>query len=205
MRRRLVDGAYFDNSGIMTAADVMMHLKRTEQQLSGDRDRVRFILIAIKTVTGRPAIGTPSLAEQLAPFRTMNSVRAGRAEAALKDAAALLDGVQCATDYRQCPGAGTPTPECEADPLKCASPALRVAPLAAPDGLPLGWLLSAETRRAIEDNDLISCEASPITALNGLLPPELTRFAASAHKCALLGRIHGETMLPLKRPGTESH
>lgn len=35
VRRRLVDGAYFDNSGIMTAADVMVHLKRTEQAAIG--------------------------------------------------------------------------------------------------------------------------------------------------------------------------
>lgn len=206
VRRRLVDGAYFDNSGIMTAADVIAHLQRTEQQLPGKGSRqVRFILIVIKTITGRPTAGAPSLAEFLAPLRTMDSVRAGRAEAALKDAAALLDGAQCAADYQQCPGAGTPTSACKADPLQCASPALRVAPLAAPDGLPLGWLLSAETRKSIEDNDLITCEASPSTPLSGLLRPELTGFDARAHKCALLGHIHGETMLPLRKLGAAQH
>jgi hypothetical protein len=81
--------------------------------------------------------------------------------------------------------------------------------LAAPAELPLGWLLAPDTRAAMEDNDRLNgddqlvavCNPSPTTPLNGLLKPELTRFDALAHKCALLGRIMGETMLPLKSLG----
>ena len=177
VRRRLVDGAYFDNSGVTTALDVLLALQRAEDASGAPRGRVRFILLAIKTLAPDD-MGTPSaLGELLAPFRTMDSVRTSRAESALKQAGAALDGLDCA-----------------ADPTKCSgSPATRVAPLATDVRLPLGWMLSDGSRSAIETNDdLGGCDGNETTRYPALLPPTMTATEALIHKCALLSRIGAE-------------
>ena len=177
MVRRLVDGAYFDNSGVTTALDVLLALQRAEDASGAPRGRVRFILLAINTLTPNDE-GTPSaLGELLAPIRAMDSVRASRAESALKQAGGALDGLDCA-----------------ADPTKCSpSPATRVAPLVTDVRLPLGWMLSANSRSAIENNDFMGgCGGNETTRYPALLPPTMTSTEARTQKCALLNRIGAE-------------
>ena len=177
VRRRLVDGAYFDNSGITTALDVLLALQRTEDASGAPRGRVRFILLAIKTLAPGEEGSGSALDELLAPLRTMDSVRATRAESALKQAGAALDGLDCA-----------------ADPARCSSsPATRVAPLATDVRLPLGWMLSENSSKAIKDNDFMGdCNANQTASYPALLPPTMTPKEAQEHKCALLNRIGAE-------------
>jgi len=74
VRRRLVDGGYFDNSGVTTALDVISALRN----IAGAGSRpAKFILIAL---TSEPEEGAEDLrwrglGELLSPLRTLDSVR----------------------------------------------------------------------------------------------------------------------------------
>jgi hypothetical protein len=142
VRRRLVDGGYFDNSGVTTALDVISALRN----IAGAGSKpTKFILIALtsRQEEGAEDLATRGFGELLSPLRTLDSVRSTRARSAVRQA-------QVALDKHACVDAGSAGVDgALSGPKWCA----RVAILD-PRGvrLPLGWMLSEQSRKAIEDS-----------------------------------------------------
>lgn len=135
-KRRLVDGGYFDNSGVATAMDVIVRLEKL--QLS---PRPRFILIALAGAEEGGEADAPShyFGEILSPLRTLDSVRSSRGLLAIKQAQILMNGSPCShvgrTGHSPCNYKAN----------------MRMLVLASGDQrLPLGWQLSERSRLAIE-------------------------------------------------------
>jgi hypothetical protein len=128
VKRRLVDGGYFDNSGIETALDLIRALDLGKERLKSRfklRD-IRFILLSISSrEDDKLPTGSRGLGELLTPYRTMMSSWRARTEATVAAAARYLNG-----------SLGAPT-----DSIRMRRLILH------PDerGLPLGWHLSSET------------------------------------------------------------
>ncbi len=135
-KRRLVDGGYFDNSGVATALDVIARLRKLILV-----PQPKLILIALTGAAEDGAADAPShfFGETLSPLRTLESVRSSRARLAIKQAQLLMNG-------EPCPNIG-PTGD-----LPCTyTMSMRMLVLASGDQrLPLGWQLSEKSRMAIE-------------------------------------------------------
>jgi len=130
IKRRLVDGGYFDNSGIATALDVINVVRRGHPNL-------RFILIALTGDDNSGPTDGPGYAfgELLSPLRTLESIRRTRADLLLEQAHRTLDGGPCRNRERE-------------KGSKCASDGnSRQSILATGDQLlPLGWFLAEQSR-----------------------------------------------------------
>ncbi len=136
-KRRLVDGGFFENSGVATAFDLLTSLEKSLG--ARDRAQVELILISVKLEDAAgPASEPPhSFHEIMTPFRTLNNTRAARGKLALDQASLALDGAVC----REQTAAGS---QAEADPSCFYAGRVRMTVLenSETEPLPLGWLLS---------------------------------------------------------------
>jgi hypothetical protein len=125
-KRRLVDGGYYDNSGIATALDVIKTML-SESQKQGVTIDIKLIVL-----TGVPTEGAPSYAfgEIFSPFDTLLSTR--------EEHGRRLEQLAQQTMRGQQNGASLSIlyARLDAEQLK----------------LPLGWQLSIDSRKAIEEN-----------------------------------------------------
>lgn len=134
---RLVDGGYFDNSGIEVALSIIRELRERPEyaELAGKID-VKLIVLSGRTA---PAAGRASFAEALSPIRTVLAVRDRRTaiaqSAAASETCRMLINFEVYefTSYRSC--------------LDFEN-----------YDLPLGWLLSDESARTI---DLLTALVGP--------------------------------------------
>ncbi|MCV6593682.1 MAG: hypothetical protein OIF48_12060 [Silicimonas sp.] len=127
---RLVDGGYFENSGIDTAMDMIEAIRSVAQHRGAE---IRLISLQYDSEV---QAGSLALNESLAPIRTLLTTRVNRGVLAERRAATRMTGF--------CRAAGG---------ARCASDArgpLRVSRLTDAEGtLPLGWLLSRRTSARI--------------------------------------------------------
>jgi hypothetical protein len=133
VKRRLVDGGYFDNSGIATALDVISVIRRHHPEVTP-------ILIALTGSKNSEPMSPPSygFGEILSPFRTLETTRQARSDLMLEQAYVALEGKPCrnldSTLDVPCAYEGN----------------ARVSMLSAADHtLPLGWFLSSGSRDEI--------------------------------------------------------
>jgi len=141
-KTRMVDGGYFDNSGVDTAMDLVESLRGTIDQINEANaaqglPRVALKLIALGggTYATRSSFG---LGEMLEPIRALLSTRESRGYIAMNRAAREMPAVKFDFDISQ---------KQETVELK----SFRAATLATPYySLPLGWTMSDKTREIIE-------------------------------------------------------
>ena len=94
-KRRLVDGGYFENSGVATAFDLLTSL---EKALSArHQSDVELILVSVKRADSKGLSSEPphGFHEIMTPLRTLNNTRAARGKLALDQASLALDGAVC--------------------------------------------------------------------------------------------------------------
>jgi hypothetical protein len=145
-KHRLVDGGYFENSGVATAFDLLTALEKT---LGAERRQdVELILISVKLAGGESLTSEPphGFHELLTPLRTLNNTRAARGKLAVAQAQLTLDGAVCGD------GEDAPPRSAETGPACFYAKRMRVTMLET-DGnqpLPLGWLLSENSKKEIE-------------------------------------------------------
>jgi hypothetical protein len=176
-KRRLVDGGYFDNSGVSMALDVISIIQR-------QRPHVKLILVALTGAdTDTAAAPGYGFGEILSPIRTLEGIRKTRADLALELAHRTLDGGPCRIE-----------PAVAEKPAPCVHEGVvRQTVLAAGDQvLPLGWFLSTQSRDRIawsigEPGLCGIMEIPPSASLRELLAAHLR----SSNSC-LLQRIGHE-------------
>lgn len=133
---RLVDGGYFEGSGVDTAADIIEAIRPLAVDADAD---IRLISLRYATISSEP---NHYLGETLSPFRALLGSRTRRGQVAVTKARSLLVGF--------CPSKGEPTSKC--DDFTDISDPMRVSYINDPDRtLPLGWLLSKKSRAFISD------------------------------------------------------
>jgi len=144
-KRRLVDGGYFENSGVATAFDL---LKSLEKSLSGEYlQRIELILISVKLGgSENPEVEPPhGFHEIMTPLRTLNNTRAARGRLAVDQASLALNNTVC-RDKRNS------DPQDPADPTCFYAKRMRISVLVSDSRqpLPLGWLLSEASKDRIK-------------------------------------------------------
>lgn len=133
---RLVDGGYFENSGVDTAIDIVEAVRPIAQKNGAD---IRLISLQYTTVRSEPG---QFLAESLAPIRALLATRVRRGLLATERADSTMIGF--------CPLDGDPAAQCD-DFIDINDP-VRVSYIHDREGsLPLGWLLSQRSRKIIGD------------------------------------------------------
>jgi hypothetical protein len=147
-KRRLVDGGYFENSGVATAFDLLTSLEKT---LSAERRQdVELILISVKLADSESLTGEPphGFHELLTPLRTLNNTRAARGKLAVAQAQLTLDGAVCRDSENAAPRSAETGPAC------FYAQRMRVTMLETDESrpLPLGWLLSENSKKEIADS-----------------------------------------------------
>ena len=174
---RIVDGAVFENSGIETAMDLITELRHYDDDLGPHRTnrpaglpRVRFTLIALHNFDDyRPRNDRPP-SGFTAPIQALLSARAARASFALSRA-----------DDSLCGQRG----------VSCMHPTLphydrRLRPLVpiyldhVDNALALGWHLSGDTRRLIENQ-----VSSPAACRLHEIPPAPSADIPNAQRVAI--------------------
>ncbi len=142
---RLVDGGYFENSGVATAIDLIRDL-----EADPDLPNVRFHLIAL-TWPGFPERSAYGVGEVLEPIRALLAVRSARSAVELDRAEAFLGRDGVAPRLKRMP----------------------VGDLATP--LPLGWRLSATTRLqiALQSGDATRCRPTTRSVFERAAPRSL--------------------------------
>src|SRR5262249_8996055 len=95
--RRLVDGGYFDNTGVETWLDLIRFLESIvkEERLADKYNfaGVRFILLSISAMAAEPSNSAPQgLAELMSPIRTMLASWRSRSEITFRKARLELGG-----------------------------------------------------------------------------------------------------------------
>jgi len=91
---RLVDGGYFESSGVETALEIMQYLKRLE------RDRkIKLYLITIRSTFDLPAYDPDAPAFEIAPLNALLAVREGRGQFVV--GRALLERSPCLLIYTE--------------------------------------------------------------------------------------------------------
>ena len=142
-KRRLVDGGYSDNSGVATALDVITRLQKVARLLSGVERVLRrgsscwrsSVLLNEDTADTI----SYSFGEVVTPLRALDSIRSARGRLAVAQAELLLDGANCSD----------PTPAGQA-PCQTEGNARTVVLATGDVPVPLGWVLSDRSRKAIE-------------------------------------------------------
>jgi hypothetical protein len=171
-KRRLVDGGYFENSGVATAFDMINHLST-----SPTAPKVRFILIALVGDASEEMTDTAdhTFGELMSPLRTLETTRSARGRVFVEQAAQALNGKAC-PDFD-----GKQFVTCKYD-----GP-MRQAVLAPPKDvvLPLGWLLSRRSREAIE----ASVAGPSECAAAGIPPPVPISLQAQRSNGCLIAQI----------------
>ncbi|MFK4658492.1 hypothetical protein ABIF97_008426 [Bradyrhizobium japonicum] len=155
-KRRLVDGGYSDNSGIATALDIIARLQACPATRPVDcKPKARFILLALVSPPADDGFdnSTYSFGELATPLRALDSIRSERGRRAVAQAQLFMDQKTCA-DADQ-----------ENHSASCTEGRVRKVILATDDvRVPLGWVLSDRSRRAIECSFGLEahCPAAPI-------------------------------------------
>ncbi|MEQ1577766.1 MAG: hypothetical protein ABL894_08940 [Hyphomicrobium sp.] len=142
---RLVDGGYFENSGVATALDLMQEIDAALEQ-KNLASEVEVYLIVL-TTSGYPAQTYYGFGEALDPIRGLLNTRAARSEIVISEAERLLN----------------PEPSAGAGENVAARPGrlrkVRLKDMGYP--LPLGWRLSDLTRMLIFAQNGIPSECDP--------------------------------------------
>jgi predicted chitinase len=136
-KTRLVDGGYFDNSGVETAVDLLQAL-----ELNKATDRPKVVVKLVVLGGGRyPVRDSFALGETMEPIRALLSTRESRAYIAINKASRVLQ-LQDQSYQRVVNGS----------PENISTKSLRLVGLKkhAYD-LPLGWAMSLRTREIIEN------------------------------------------------------
>ena len=148
-KRRLVDGGYFEDSGVATAFDLLTSL---EKALSArHQSDVELILVSVKRADGKGRSSEPphGFHEIMTPLRTLNNTRAARGKLALDQASLALDGAVCRDR-----GGTAETSQAQEKPSCFYARRVRISELEDDERqpLPLGWLLSEISKGRIEDS-----------------------------------------------------
>ena len=131
---RFVDGGYFENSGVDTAMDIVEAVRPIAQAAGADI-RLMSLQYATERSEARHFLG-----ETLSPIRALLATRVNRGRLATKRARARMTGF--------CPLDDDPTSNCD-DYFDIKDP-VRVSFIHDGQGeLPLGWLLSKQSRETI--------------------------------------------------------
>jgi predicted chitinase len=141
-KTRLVDGGYFDNSGVETAVDLLQALETQIDELNKEADRPKVAVKLIVLGGGQyPVRDSFALGETMEPIRTLLSTRESRAYIAINKASRISQ-LRDQTYERNIHGGIE----------KVAIKSLRLVSLKkhAYD-LPLGWAMSLRTREIIEN------------------------------------------------------
>lgn len=136
---RLVDGAYFENSGVVTALDVVKEIAGAVRR--GEIAQKIEINLLVFTSTDFDAGGGDGLGEALDPIRAMFNSRAARATIAIEEAVAVLKEIST-----------------EDGPVKADIVKLELNGYGYP--LPLGWRLSPITRHLISLHNGMEADCS---------------------------------------------
>ncbi len=148
-KRRLVDGGYFEDSGVATAFDLLTSL---EKALSArHQSDVELILVSVKRSDGKGLSSEPphGFHEIMTPLRTLNNTRVARGKLALDQASLALDGAVCRDK-----GGAAETSQAQEKPSCFYAGRVRISELEDDEKqpLPLGWLLSEISKGRIEDS-----------------------------------------------------
>jgi hypothetical protein len=163
-KHRLVDGGYFDNSGIETALDVIRMLDGEAQPAARalGLKGVRFILLAISTAT-HGDVPSYSFGEVMSPMRAMLATWRSRGPISVRNAERELN---------------------EAEPG--VKNFRRIIMVPGEKALALAWYLSSATGARIR-NDLAATTTCSQVEGSGLLSPTQSTRAASS--CVLASVI----------------
>jgi hypothetical protein len=85
----LVDGGYFDNSGVMTALALVKKMQRVSQQ-AGRRVQIRLIVLTSEDFS--PPTIAPG--DYLVPIQALLTARAAQAQAAITQAQSIIEGMK---------------------------------------------------------------------------------------------------------------
>jgi len=141
-KTRLVDGGYFDNSGVETAVDLLQALEVQINELNKANDRPKVVVKLIVLGGGRyPVRDSFSLGETMEPIRALLSTRESRAYIAINKASRVL---QLQDQFYQRVINGSTE--------NISTKSLRLVGLKKHAyELPLGWAMSLRTREIIEN------------------------------------------------------
>ena len=141
-KSRLVDGGYFDNSGVETAVDLLQALEVQINELNKANDRPKVVVKLIVLGGGRyPVRDSFSLGETMEPIRAFLSTRESRAYIAINKASRVL---QLQDQFYQRVINGSTE--------NISTKSLRLVGLKKHAyELPLGWAMSLRTREIIEN------------------------------------------------------
>ncbi len=184
---RLVDGGYFENSGVDTAMSVVDAIERAANEIDDPID-VRLIVFDLTRDRFRDA--TYAFGELLSPIKTILNATVARSTLAQTRARRALDA-----PCRYVLLGGTPIPGAsEHDPnAKLCPPsevaASRVWSVSLNDyeyDFQLGWILSRETLRRVRDQlgDPRRCAPAETAALPGVLSGAAPRAVAAEEAAA---------------------
>ena len=132
-KRRLVDGGYYDNSGVVTALSVI-------EALEPYVGKGEFVLISLNSITesSLSQVSASGLSELLSPLKALESVRSARGKMAVEQAHVVLDSKKCSGPLAK-------------SPSSCGyEDDMRINILATEYPSPLGWQLSKASREAID-------------------------------------------------------
>lgn len=131
---RFVDGGYFENSGVDTAMDIITAIRPI-----ADREHVEIRLISLQ-YKHQSGPANHGIGEAMSPIRALLATRTHRGQMATERAKAQLAGA--------CPASAPRTSLCDGE-LDINDP-FRLSVVHDEDGsLPLGWLLSEQSRQNI--------------------------------------------------------
>jgi predicted chitinase len=141
-KTRLVDGGYFDNSGVETAVDLLQALETQINELNEATDRPKVAVKLIVLGGGQyPVRDSFALGETMEPIRTLLSTRESRAYIAINKASRVPQ-LRNQSYERNIHGSIE----------KVAVKSLRLVSLKKRAyNLPLGWAMSLRTREIIEN------------------------------------------------------
>ncbi len=182
-KARLVDGGYFENSGVETAMDLIIHFTQKNESHLGIKDlekRVSIHLLIIGTNGTIRVAPSNFMSEVLSPVRSMLNARERRGHLAM-----------LRSHYGRVPCYSDIIPICEDDVV------LQITLNPGDLELPLGWQLSTNTRALI---DLFSGRAEKVDGSTMNLPsswPDKARRiredldAANKAACIIHRILHG--------------
>ncbi len=132
-KHRLVDGGYFENTGVATAMEMFYAMRSIVKNEPG-LPPCRFVLIRIGSQEGKPRPPFEGLGELLSPFRAMIHTREARGQDAIRQLQQMTEEYDPKRDWK----AGD-----RPERIEFVLDTNRGYPI------PLGWLLSEEARAEI--------------------------------------------------------
>jgi len=198
-KTRLVDGGYFDNSGVETAVDLLQSLEGKVVELNKTSGQPKITLKLIVLGGGQyPVRDSFALGETLEPIRALLSTRESRAYIAINKASRIpqLRDQPYVRDFRDS------TEQVTMKPMRIVGLKKHIYEL------PLGWAMSLKTREIIENqsgrfwdcdpsNDFTQSDAGSGSSadcvqllvgheLNGTLGPVRDQLAAQLHYAKIM-------------------